>query len=120
MPNIQIAANATVGSLIVRGTADELQLVSEIIDSWKQASANGTVKLRSFPLDRPATTAWLTTSEKLFPMRPFGWMKMARKLTVLSSLDDLQKLESNLTSLIDQIPNRRSVYYASMHFQKHN
>ena len=104
MPNIQIAANATAGSLIVRGSAEELQLVTEIIDSWKQSSSNGNVRLRSFALDRSATAAWLTVVAKIVPSATTWLDEEGRKLTVLSSPEDLQKLETNLTSLIEQIP----------------
>lgn len=104
MPSIQVAANPAAGSLIVRGSVDELHLVTEIVDSWKQSSSNANLRLRSFPLDRPATAAWLTVVAKVVPNATTWLDEEGLKLTVLSSPDELQKLESNLASLAEQIP----------------
>lgn len=104
IPNLQVSSNPTAGSLIVRGTDEDLTLVSEIIDSWKQASSNTNFKLRSFDLGRPATATWLTTVAKIVPNATTWLDEEGRKLTVLSSPEELLILEANLASLVEQIP----------------
>ena len=58
-PGVQIAANPTAGNLVVRASAEDIALISEILDGWKKAASDANLALKSFALDRPATTTWL-------------------------------------------------------------
>ena len=103
-PGVQIAANPTAGNLVVRASAEDIALISEILEGWKRAASDANLTLKSFALDRPATTTWLTVVAKIAPNATTWLRDDGLQLTALGNRTELESIETNLASLIEQIP----------------
>jgi type II secretory pathway component GspD/PulD (secretin) len=104
LPNAQVAASSAAGSLIVRGTDQDLQLATEILELWKRSQTNKSLQLRAFPLDRVADSKWLSTVQKIIPEASVWLSADGKQLMLLANQADSVRLESTLTPLLALLP----------------
>ena len=67
LPTSQIIGNDTVGTLLVRGSKDDLRVADEVVNRWRGAPSAQNDTLHSFPLDRPTTDPWLAMAVRIVP-----------------------------------------------------
>ncbi len=104
LPNAQVAASSAAGSLIVRGTDQDLQLAAEILELWKRSQTNKSLQLRAFPLDRVADSKWLSTVQKIIPEASVWLSADGKQLMLLANQADSVRLESTLPPLLALLP----------------
>jgi type II secretory pathway component GspD/PulD (secretin) len=104
LPSSQIASNAQVGSVIVRGSADDLRIASEILEIWKQAKATAQLELRSFPLDRVANAEWLATVSRIVPAATTWLGDKGQQLMILARAEEITAIEKILPQLLSVLP----------------
>ena len=103
-PGVQIASNPTAGNLVVRASEVDLVLMGEILDGWKKSAADANVTLKSFGLDRPALSTWLTVVGKVAPNTTTWLREDGLQLFALGNRVELEAIETNLPALVEQIP----------------
>ncbi len=104
LPNSMVATNPTLGSVMVRGSDEDLQLASDIIDMWRQSQALGNKQLRAFELTREANAVWLATVAKVVPDATTWLSDEGAQLMMLASADEIAAIEGVLPQLLSLLP----------------
>jgi type II secretory pathway component GspD/PulD (secretin) len=104
LPNAQVTANSTAGSLVVRGNEQDIQFASEILDLWKRTQTNKSLQLRAFPLPAIADSKWLATVQKAVPELNVWLSAEGKELMVLATPNDIARLENIWESLLSLLP----------------
>ena len=104
VPLSQVVGNDALGTLVVRGTPDDLKTAEQIINRWRGAAAGPNDTLQSFALDRPTTESWQAMVAKLVPDAKIWIDPVGKRLMVLGSASDKQLLESLLPQLLTALP----------------
>ncbi|MCA9134916.1 MAG: hypothetical protein KDA45_17225, partial [Planctomycetales bacterium] len=104
LPNSYVAVNAQVGSVLVRGSAEDLQLAAEIIEIWQQSQATDGLNLRAFALDRPAGSEWLATVQQIIPEAKAWLGDEGRQLLLLGHQQEVAAIERILPQLLSVLP----------------
>ncbi|TWT80838.1 Bacterial type II/III secretion system short domain protein [Planctomycetes bacterium CA13] len=104
IPEAQVVGNTSLGTVVVRGSTEDLALASEVIQRWRGTdTASGTV-LHPFDLPRPGTPAWLTTIEKVVPQAKIWLSSDAKQLILLGSSEEKTRIETMLPQLLTALP----------------
>ncbi len=115
LPKGQIASNNKAGSLIVRGSEEDLRIATELIEIFKRSQAANQLKLRNFLLEQQADPKWLATLQRIVPSANAWLGDDGRQLILLAGDVDLAIVESmlpQLKSLLPKIDHRRLQIYA--------
>jgi type II secretory pathway component GspD/PulD (secretin) len=104
LPGSQVASNASAGTLIVRGSAEDLASAEEILEIWRASESTSQMQLRAFPLGRIATPAWLVTVAKIVPDAKTWLNDDGQSLMMLAMASDVELVESMLPQLLSVLP----------------
>lgn len=104
LPNSQIIGNDTVGTLLVRGSEDDLRVADEVVNRWRGAPSAQNDTLHSFPLDRPTTDPWLAMATRIVPDAKLWVDSTGKRLLLLGSAADKQRFETLLPQLLTSLP----------------
>lgn len=104
LPKSQVAANAKVGSLVIRGSEEDIRTAGEIIDIWKRSQSSQQLQLRAFPLDNVADAKWLATVQKIVPSVNVWLGDDGRQLMLLASAQEIAAIEATLPQLMSLLP----------------
>jgi type II secretory pathway component GspD/PulD (secretin) len=104
LPNAQILANDTTGTVVVRGSASDLKLAEEIITTYQKTPTDNLSQLKVFPLERTAPTSWLTQISKAFPDSTLWLATDQKQLLIYGSAEEQTRLESMLPELKKLLP----------------
>ena len=104
LPKGQIASNSKAGSLIVRGSEEDLRIATEMIEIFKRSQTANQLQLRVLPLEQQADAKWLATLQKLSPNTNAWLADDGRQLMLLAGTVDIAIVESMLPQLIRLLP----------------
>ncbi|HUP79599.1 MAG TPA: secretin N-terminal domain-containing protein [Pirellula sp.] len=102
-PKSQIASNKS-GSLIVRGSEEDLRIANEVIEIFKRSQSASQLQLRIFPLEQKADSKWLATLQKILPSANAWLGDDGRQLMLLAAKTDITVVESMLPQLMTLLP----------------
>ncbi len=108
LPNCLVATNPSLGSVMVRGSDEDLKIASDIIEMWTQSHAIGQKQLRAFELQREADATWLATVAKIVPDATTWLGNEGRQLMVLATTEEITTVESVLPQLLSLLPEAES------------
>jgi type II secretory pathway component GspD/PulD (secretin) len=106
LPTAQVGANSAAGSLIVRGTENDIHLAEEILQLWTRGHVNKSLQLRAFPLDRVADSKWLTSVQKFLPDASAWLSADGKQLMLLASAKDIARMDETLPQLLALLPKQ--------------
>jgi type II secretory pathway component GspD/PulD (secretin) len=106
LPTAQVGANSASGSLIVRGSENDIHLAEEILQLWTRGHVNKSLQLRAFPLDRVADSKWLTSVQKFLPDASAWLSADGKQLMLLASAKDIARLDETLPQLLALLPKQ--------------
>ncbi|MFO0923342.1 MAG: secretin N-terminal domain-containing protein [Pirellulales bacterium] len=115
LPKSSVIGNPKTGSLVVRGSEEDLRIASEILDIWKLSSTQNQLQLKAFPLERKADATWLTSVQKVVPNANAWLGDDGKQLMVLASAQDVLQLEAvlqPLQSLLPKVDHRILKFYS--------
>ncbi len=104
LPKGQIASNNKAGSLIVRGSEDDLRIATEMIEIFKRSQSANQLQLRVFPLIQQADAKWLATLQRVVPTTNAWLGDDGRQLMLLAGNSDITIVESMLPQLMSLLP----------------
>lgn len=104
LPKSQTIGNATLGTVVVRGSEQDLALADEVYRRWTGKDGLSGKIVHPFQLDRQAPASWLATVAKIVPKAELWLDADGRRLLMLGSTDDRQTLETMLPQLLTAIP----------------
>jgi len=104
LPKGQIASNNKAGSLIVRGSADDLRMATEMIEIFKRSQSANQLQLRVFPLLQSADAKWLATLQRVVPSTSAWLGDDGRQLMLLAGSSDIAIVERMLPQLMSLLP----------------
>jgi len=104
VPSAQVIGNSSLGTVVVRGSANDLALAGQVIERWRGADMETGNALHAFEMPRPGTDAWLATVTKVVP-RAQIWLDIdAKQLMLLGSVEEKTRLETMLPQLLTALP----------------
>ena len=106
----QVIGNDRLGTLIVRGPADDHAVAEDLIRRWQTDDGLEGKILHAFPLAATADQAWLETVAKLAPRAELWLGNDQRQLVLLGSAADRDRIEKALPQLLtflEQEPDRK-------------
>ncbi|XZE55553.1 secretin N-terminal domain-containing protein [Planctomycetaceae bacterium SH139] len=104
MPQAQVVGNPTLGTIVVRGSAADVQLADQVIQRLQSEELLQTPVLKTFPLERKATAEWLANVSKVVPQAEFWLDAEGRRLLMLSTAEQQARLEQLLPELLTTLP----------------
>ena len=104
LPKGQIASNSKSGSVVIRGSEEELRIAGEMIEIWKRSQSANQLQLKSFPLEQLADAKWLANITRIAPAANAWLSDDGRQLTLLAMNNDIQTVERMLPQLLSLIP----------------
>ncbi|WDQ15708.1 secretin N-terminal domain-containing protein [Rhodopirellula sp. P2] len=104
IPAAQVVGNASLGTVVVRGTADDIALAEQVIERWRGADLDSGTTLHAFDLPLPGTADWLATVAKVIPRAQIWLDSEAKKLVLLGSAEEKTRLEAMLPQLLTALP----------------
>ena len=104
LPKGQIASNNKAGSLIVRGSEDDLRIATEMIEIFKRSQSANQLQLHVFPLLQQADAKWLATLQRIVPSTNAWLGDDGRQLMLLAGNTDITIVESMLPQLMSLLP----------------
>lgn len=104
LPNAQVLANDTTGTLIVRGSPADLLLAEEVFNSYKKKPNDADSQLKVYPLDNVVPATWLAQVAKAFPTSNLWLNGEQTQLLMLGSNDEHNRLEQMLPELKKLLP----------------
>ena len=104
LPKGQIASNSKAGSLIVRGSEEDLRIATEMIEIFKRSQTANQLQLRVLTLEQQADAKWLATLQKILPNTNAWLGDDGRQLMLLAGTADIAIVESMLPQLISLLP----------------
>lgn len=103
LPRVNLVGNDTLGSVVARGSAADLKLVGEIVRRFAGEDSLGGKSLHTFPLTKAADAEWLRLVERVLPKAELWLDDDGKRLVLLGSDQERQRLEANLTGLMTAI-----------------
>lgn len=104
LPKAQVVANATLGTIVVRGSETDLATADEVINRWRGRESEASGVLHTFALQRKGTTEWLETVQKIVPQAELWIIDDGKQLVMLGRDEDRQRLDAMLPQLITVLP----------------
>ncbi len=104
LPKGLVAGNAETGSLVVRGSAEDMQIATEVIENWQKAKSGKQLQFRSFELHATADATWLTNVKRIVPDASAWLSTDGRQLTILAGPKQIEALEAVLPQLQTILP----------------
>src|SRR6056297_1361980 len=104
IPAAQVVGNAALGTVVVRGSVDDIALADQVIERWRGTDMAAGNQLHAFNLPRPGTDAWLATVTKVVPRAQIWLGDDAKQLMMLGSSEEQNRLETMLPQLLTALP----------------
>ena len=104
LPKSQMASNVKTGSLVVRGSQEDLRIATEMVDIWKRSQSANQLVFRAFPIEQQADPKWLATVQRVVPNANVWLGDDGKKLMLLASTAEIQMVEKLLPELQSLIP----------------
>ena len=103
LPRVDLVGNDTLGSVVARGSAADLKLVGEIVRRYRGEDSLGGKSLHTFALIKAADAPWLRLVERVLPTAELWLDDDGKRLVMIGSDQERQRLEANLTGLMTAI-----------------
>lgn len=104
LPKGQIASNIKTGSLIVRGSQEDLRIATEMVEIWKRSQSANQLVFRAFPLEQKADPKWLATLQRVVPNTNAWLGDDGTQLMLLSNAAEIEMVEKLLPQLQRLLP----------------
>lgn len=104
LPKGQIASNGKTGSLIVRGSQEDLRIATELVEIWKRSQSATQLVFRVFPLEQKADPKWLATIQKVVPNTNAWLGDDGKQLMLLARTAEIELVEKMLPELQSLLP----------------
>ncbi len=104
IPASQVVGNSSLGTVVVRGSPEDIALAEQVIERWRGADFAAGTALHAFSLPRPGTDDWLATVTKVVPRAQIWLDTDAKQLILLGSVDEKDRLEAMLPQLLTALP----------------
>ncbi len=104
IPTAQVVGNSSLGTVVVRGSVEDLALAEQVIERWRGADMAADSVLHAFALPRPGTADWLATVAKIIPRAKIWLDSDAKQLVFLGTSDEKARLEAMLPQLLTALP----------------
>ncbi|TWU46014.1 Bacterial type II/III secretion system short domain protein [Novipirellula aureliae] len=105
IPSAQVVGNRSLGTLVVRGSDQEIALAEQVIDRWRGTGVESGSTLHAFKLPRTGTAAWLSTVAKIVPQAKIWLDADAKQLILLGTAEEKTRLETMLPQLLTALPS---------------
>jgi len=105
IPAAQVVGNRSLGTLIVRGSEQEIALAEQVIERWRGTDLESGTALQAFELPRSGTNAWLSTVAKVVPQAKIWLDADAKQLILLGTEAEKTRLEDMLPQLLTALPS---------------
>ena len=104
LPKGQIASNIKTGSLIVRGSQEDLRIATEMVEIWKRSQSVNQLVFRAFPLEQKADPKWLATIQRVVPNTNAWLNDDGKQLMLLANTVEIEMVEKLLPQLQSLLP----------------
>ena len=104
IPAAQVVGNSSLGTVVVRGSADDIALAEQVIERWRGVDLTADSSLHAFTLPRPGTAQWLATVTKIVPRAKIWLDTDAKQLILLGTAQEKERLDAMLPQLLTALP----------------
>lgn len=104
LPEATVVGNATLGTIVLRGTPGDLAVAEQIMERWKGGDLPEDWVVHTFELEREANAEWLELVRSLMPQTQVQLADDQRGLLLLGTAAQKTRLESLLPQLEKTLP----------------